>query len=256
VTTKPLAFSVADRTDAGRRAQNDDHLLIDNELGLFLVLDAGGSWSEMGGRASRVGAEVIQRFIRERLSPEVQPRLLIESAFQVGGEALRVETDENGWYGASSVVLALYHSGWMYISWLGDSVAHRVSSDKIEPLTWGHTLHNLCIRQGKLTEKAIQALHGDKFRHIIGHSLGNETLPDPFEVISFAPQPGDHLILMTNGITDTVELSELWQTCQSYSEPQACAKRVVELALERGSRDNCTCVVIAFAGGDGDPPTS
>jgi PPM family protein phosphatase len=256
VTTKPLAFSVAGRTDAGRRTQNDDHLLIDAELGLFLVLDAGGSWSEMGGRASRVGAEVIQRVIREGLSPEIQPRLLIESAFRVVGESLRAEPDENGWYGASSVVLALYDSGWMYVSWLGDAMAHRVSNDVIEPLTWSHTLHNLFIRQGKLTEEAIQAIHGDKYRRIIGYCLGNEALPDPFEVISFAPQPGDQLILTSNGVTDSIGLSDLLQTCQSHHEPQACADRIVELALERGSLHNCTCVVIAFAEGDGGLPTS
>ena len=37
MTAKLLAFSVAGRTDAGRLTQNDDHLLIDADLGLFLV---------------------------------------------------------------------------------------------------------------------------------------------------------------------------------------------------------------------------
>jgi PPM family protein phosphatase len=256
VTAKPLALSVAGHTDAGRRAQNDDHLLIDAELGLFLVLDAAGSWSEMGGRASRVGADVIQQFIREGLAPEAQPQLLIESAFRVAGEALRAEPDENGWHGAPVVVLALYHSGRIHVSWLGNAMAHRLSSDQIVPLIWPHTLHNLCIRQGKLTEEAILALHGDKYRHILCHYLSNDTFPDPFEVISFVPQRGDQLILTSNGVSDSIGLSDLLQTCQSHPEPQGCANRIVELALEQGSRDNCTCVVIAFAEGDGGLPTS
>ena len=97
-------FTVGGITTVGvnpHRASNDDYLLIDRDLGLVAVFDAGGSWAEMARRAGPVSAEAISRVIRNGADEE--PRALIERAFRAATDALLAEPDENGWCGGASV---------------------------------------------------------------------------------------------------------------------------------------------------------
>jgi len=234
-----LAFRAGGRTEPGPyREANDDYLLLNPELGLFAVFDAGGSWSEMGGRASRVSAEVVRRVIREGTDRE--PRELIERAFRTTTETLQTEPDDNGWCGGSSVSLVLLRSDRVFISWLGDAMAYRVRGDQIEPLTRAHTVWNEMVRRG-----TVQATASPRFQNVLMHVLGGQ-LPDPLEVVSFAPLPGDRLVLTTDGVTNHIPASTILNACRTISDPTTCAEAIIEHAIMAGSRDNCTCAVIAF----------
>ena len=236
------------RTDVGvhpNRQLNEDYLLVDCELGLFAVFDAGGNWAEIGGRVGPVSAEAIQRVIREGKGGE--PRDLIKRAFREAEAAHRAEHDEIGWTGACSVVLALFHSDRVFLSWLGDTVAHRVTSAGIELLTQPHTLWDELVRRGHTPTNPDH-------RKLLLHVLGNE-LPDPLEIVSFVPQPGDRLVLATDGVTDHITPDTILNACRVISDPTTCAEAIIEHAIMAGSRDNCSCAVIAFERpGDGTPP--
>jgi serine/threonine protein phosphatase PrpC len=55
---------------------------------------------------------------------------------------------------------------------------------------------------------------------------------------------GDRLLLCSDGLTGAVPDEVIALTLARFPEPQACAARLEELALERGSRDNVTAVVV------------
>ncbi|MFO0823502.1 MAG: protein phosphatase 2C domain-containing protein [Gemmataceae bacterium] len=229
--------------DGRQWSQNQDHLLVDLPLGLLMVLDGGGNWFGPEQRARR-GAEVIEQVVHEGLAT-TPPQLLIENAFRVATETLLADLDEEGQPGGvAGVVLALIQYGQVHVSWLGDAMAHRVCGGKIEALTWSHSIPNVMLRNGTWTAE-VAALRGERFANVLCHYLGGE-LPKPLEVVSFAPNPGDRLILTTDGVHDLLLGSHFVTACQTHPETQACAVRLIELAREHGSRDNCTCVVIAF----------
>jgi protein phosphatase len=71
-------------------------------------------------------------------------------------------------------------------------------------------------------------------------------MTDGAEVRPFTPEPGDRLLLATDGLTNHVTDDDLRAGVRSHPDPQAWADYLVGLALERGSRDNVTCVVMAF----------
>jgi serine/threonine protein phosphatase PrpC len=169
--------------------------------------------------------------------------VLIDRAFRLAGETLRAELDEDGYYGTTYVILLLLRDGRAHISWLGDCLAHRISGAEIVLLAWPHTIREVMRRRGTLTAELEQ--QNPAVARVLLHFLGGE-LPDPLEVVSFTPDRGDRLILTTDGVHDVLPPSELFAACQSHPAPQACADRLVSLAIERGSRDNCTSVVIAF----------
>ena len=235
-------FRAGGRTEIGpQRQANEDYLLIDLDLGLLAVFDAGGSWADGPSPAGPVSAEIIQHVLREGLGAEPDPREMIERAYRSVTARLSTRTEDADWGWHASVALSLFWADRVLISWLGDAMVHRVTGDRIEPLTRPHTYTNELIRLGRTAEAAAHP----NFRYVLLHVLGGE-LPDPLEVISFAPQPGDRLVLTTDGVANHIPDSTILDTCRVISDPTTCAEAIIEHALMAGSRDNCTCAVIAF----------
>jgi serine/threonine protein phosphatase PrpC len=66
------------------------------------------------------------------------------------------------------------------------------------------------------------------------------------DIHPFVPQAGDRLLLASDGLTNHVTEDDLREGPVKYPKPQAWADYLVQIALDRGSRDNVTCVVVAF----------
>ncbi len=235
-------------TGLGTPRENEDYLFLDSALGLFAVFDAAGSWTGTGERTGPVASAAFRRVIREAAGEE--SRALIGHAFGAAGEAIREEMElagpEDGDCCGCSVVLALVRDERVHISWLGDAMAHRVTGGQIEPLTQPHTVWNELVRRGTI-DSTNEATANQRFRNVLMHFLGGE-LPDPLEVISFEPQPGDRLVLTTDGVTNHISADTILNACRTISEPTTCAEAIIEHAIMAGSRDNCTCAVLAFGG--------
>jgi protein phosphatase len=76
--------------------------------------------------------------------------------------------------------------------------------------------------------------------------LGCAGLSEGAEVRPLTPQAGDRLLLASDGLTNHITEEDLRQGAKQFSNPQDWVEHLVRLALERGSRDNVTCVVVAF----------
>jgi protein phosphatase len=236
------------------RENNEDLVLLDRKYPLALVLDGMGGQAA-GEIASRTGGEAIRRAVRRGLRAGHEPRALIENALRVGNKAVlelgRFDRDMRNC--GTTVVLALLHRGTAYVSWLGDSPAYRVSGGRIEKLTWEHNLRNALVRHGTISEEEARQHH---IHNVLWRYLGSPDLADPVEVPSFTPLTGDRLLLATDGVTNIIPEADLLEVCRSHPEPKACAEELANLAVERGSRDNCTCAVIAFDQAGAGPPAA
>jgi protein phosphatase len=58
---------------------------------------------------------------------------------------------------------------------------------------------------------------------------------------------GDQLLLCTDGLTDLVRNEEVADILGRHTHPQETARALVELALERGGKDNVTVVLAQYA---------
>ncbi|MBE6637666.1 MAG: serine/threonine-protein phosphatase, partial [Ruminococcaceae bacterium] len=71
----------------------------------------------------------------------------------------------------------------------------------------------------------------------------NEAEANP-DVFALNTEPGSHLLLCTDGLTNLVSGEEILATIQTLgADPEACASRLVELANEAGGFDNITVIV-------------
>jgi protein phosphatase len=69
-----------------------------------------------------------------------------------------------------------------------------------------------------------------------------------------ALQDGDRLLLCTDGLTDEVTDSEMVDLVSRPSSPQAACDALLQLALDRGGKDNVTVIVAEFARARGTSP--
>jgi protein phosphatase len=60
-------------------------------------------------------------------------------------------------------------------------------------------------------------------------------------------QDGDRFLLCTDGLSGVVADDKLADYIASQNDMQACAEGLGQLALDSGSRDNVSCVVIEVA---------
>ena len=233
------------------RENNEDRVYLDPDYPFALVLDGMGGLAA-GEIASRNGEEAIAHALRTGLGVGAEPPGLIEEALRAGNAAVRAlgTFDHPLRNCGTTVVLALWHRARVYVSWLGDSPAFLVSGGHVKKLTWEHDLRTALVRHGVI---GAAGAHDYRIDNVLWRYLGAEETEEPIEVPSFAPHDGDRLVLATDGVTGGVPEPLLLEICRAHPDPHVCAEALVAGALDRGSRDNCTCAVIAF-GDVTDPP--
>src|SRR5262249_24430793 len=143
----------------------------------------------------------------------------------------------------TTAVLALHNGGKVYVANLGDSRAYLVRGDHVEQLTVDHSVAQALVACGALTAEEARS---SPYQHVLHKFLGCMAMSERAEAKPFTPQSGDRLLLASDGLTNHVNDHDLRDGARTFQDPQAWADHLVQLALDRGSRDNVTCVVVGF----------
>jgi PPM family protein phosphatase len=239
-----LVFRYGAVSNQGLRSNNEDRLLVDVQKGLFVVADGMGG-QDAGELASGLAVEVIPQALEKRLSAnEAADRALVDAL----GDASRAIIDAGSHQPATrrmgtTAVCALKQNGQVFVANMGDSRAYLIRAGQVEQLTIDHTVAAALVACGALTaEEALNSPFNNRLYKFLGCTETNESA----EVKPLTPQAGDWLLLATDGLTNHVGHDDLRNGPAQYHDPQAWAEYLVKTALERGSRDNVTCIVIAF----------
>jgi len=126
---------------------------------------------------------------------------------------------------------------------VGDSRAYLLRQERLHRLTRDHTYVQLLIDSGELTEE--EAAHFGA-RHVLVNALGGLTDDVEVDVDRLKLESGDRLLLCSDGLTDLVEDDEIRHVLMDCRESAAACRRLVDLALERGGRDNVTVVAATY----------
>jgi protein phosphatase len=226
------------------RPNNEDRFVVDQENHLYLVADGMGG-QDLGEQASGMAAEIIPRAVQARLAEHHDPGQAAMEALAEANQAiidagqLQLTRRRMG----TTAVLAFQQADQIFVAGLGDSRAYLVRNGSVEQLTVDHSVADALERNGTLT--ADQA-RNSPWRNVLYKFLGCAEMTEGPDVRPFTPQPGDRLLLASDGLTNHIESKDLIEGARQYPDPQNWAEQLVQLALERGSRDNVTCVVVAF----------
>jgi protein phosphatase len=231
-----------------RRRNNEDALIVqmcaDRETWqshghLFLVADGMGGHA-VGELASKIAADTLpQTFFKTRDKG-------VPAALKEALEVVNATINERGTLnrdfqrmGTTCSALVLAAEGAL-IGHVGDSRVYRVRNDRIDQLTFDHSLQWELLRERKMSRDEILLYEP---RHVITRSLGPEPnvkvdLEGPFPVL-----PGDVYVLCSDGLTGHVNDSEIGTIARELPPGDAC-RLLVHLANLRGGSDNISIVIV------------
>ena len=226
-----------------RRDQNEDSLIAADPV--FAVADGMG-----GHEAGEVASSICVRtlgdapFVGEHL-PEVSAsdlQLLLREA----DAGIREATGGRAGTTLTGAVLVRDDAGrpcWLVFN-VGDSRTYRLTNGLLEQITVDHSEVQELVDMGQITPD--EALIHPR-RHVVTRALGtgSDTEADYWLI---PVEPGDRLLVCSDGLTGEVSDGQLQQILSSVANPQDACAAMVEAALRSGGRDNVTVLVIDVEG--------
>jgi protein phosphatase len=239
-----FVIRVGGRTAQGKRPNNEDRFVADADNHVFLVADGMGG-QDFGERASELAVAIIPRIVKDRLAAHDDAGEAVRVALAEANQAIITASrpQPTGKRMGTTAVLAVQQDKHVYVAGLGDSRAYLIRGNRVEQLTVDHTVAEALVRNGTLTRK--QAMESP-WRNVLYKFLGCVEMAEGPEIHPFEPQAGDRLLLGSDGLTNHVTDKDLIEGAARFPAPQEWAEHLVKLALERGSRDNVTVVIVAF----------
>ena len=146
--------------------------------------------------------------------------------------------DEPGVVGMGTTLTAAYTVGDVaFFAHIGDSRAYLYRQGAIHQVTRDHTLAQELIDAG-IAESDVA-----KFGNILTNVLGGKGDSVVTDVHQYRLVDGDCLLLCTDGLTDLVQDEDIAGVLGAGGTPQRQCQTLVDLALERGGKDNVTVVI-------------
>jgi protein phosphatase len=124
-----------------------------------------------------------------------------------------------------------------FIGHIGDSRAYAYRDGKMHNLTRDHTLAQELVDAGMAPREA------SKFGHVLTNFLGGRNSRVATETHHFSLHDGDCLLLCSDGLTKHVSDDEMAVEIAREEDPQRVCQSLLNLALERGGKDNITIVI-------------
>lgn len=244
-TLKGMQFDVWAQTDVGlRREINQDSILVDHELGLFIVAD--GMGGHRGGEvASALAIETVKRVIRAEGSvkgKKVVPRELMSFAYREASARIHHKSTHESpeLMGMGTTMVGIYsYANKVYIANVGDSRAYLFRKPLLWQLTEDHSLVNEQVRAGVIREEDLEHVQG---RNVITRSVGFEREVQ-VDVLEREVMPGDLYLLCSDGLSSLVRNTEILSICNE-SQPEEIVGKCVEAAKAAGGDDNVSVILV------------
>jgi protein phosphatase len=132
----------------------------------------------------------------------------------------------------------------LFVAHVGDSRAYLLRAGALQRLTRDDTLVQQMIDKGLLTPEGA-AEH--ELRHVITNVVGGPAPGVRVEVHQMRLEPGDTLLLCTDGLTGMLSDERIATVlAASHGSAEACEK-LITLANEQGGEDNVTVIVARYA---------
>lgn len=226
-------------TDRGLlRAANEDAWL--GAPPLFVVADGMGGHAA-GDVASALAVDAF-RPLTDKVALEVQDVLDALAEANRAILAAAADPDRSG-MGTTATGLALVQAGgsehWLVFN-VGDSRVYRLLDGDLTQLTVDHSEAEELVEAGHLTRAQAREY---RRRNVVTRSLGTDPAPVP-DCWVFPPAAGERFLICSDGLTTEVEDERIGACLVEEPDAEGGARRLVELALDAGGRDNVTVIVV------------
>ena len=242
-------------TDTGRRRKNnEDAVFCDDALGLFAVCDGVGGRAK-GEVASEAAVEQLSGYVKQGkkaidaflTTPSAEHshdvRRLLEGAVQNACYMIfgLAELDPTQKGMATTLSALLLVGGVAYVAQVGDSRIYLMRDGRATQLTEDHTLINDQVKMGLVTASQAESMPG---KNVITRAVGNRDYVE-VDLTEVAARPGDQFLLCSDGLHGYLQPGEI-EVMMNAADPGLAASQFVQMANERGGKDNITVIVVSL----------
>lgn len=243
-----MQVQVAYQTDPGQvRALNEDYILANETLGLFIVADGLGG-QEAGEVASQLAATTIEQYLHATLtaieanSAAVDQRETLKQALEEANavvfSAARAAQHQFGM--ATTIVVALVQMPHVYLGHAGDARAYHFHQGNLHLLTEDHSLISQLRAAGVIAADA----EPPHIQNVVTQAIGSDAELEP-GLSRITIQEDDWLVLCSDGFWNMVEEHKLQQALEeSSADLSATVGDLVAQANAAGGHDNISLLLM------------
>ncbi len=239
------AFGITDRGMLRRNNQDAfAYELIAPDTAWGVVCDGMGG-AKAGDIASRIGVEIFREQMQKRyanvkhpLNPVAQT---LRTAVKEGNDGIWFVANRNEDYAGMGTTLVGVNieSPAVAVVNIGDSRAYHMGTEGLHRITRDHSVVQALVDAGNLT--AQEAQHHPK-KNLITRALGTNVSVEG-DIFEETLQPGDWLLLCSDGLLNEMEEEELASFLRAGHSPEDTARELLHAVLERGASDNVTILL-------------
>ena len=238
---KEIKYSVYAQSDKGLvRPVNEDAFYIDETEGVFAVADGLGGLPH-GEVASKTAVETLKSYIKTSPSDRF---IDFRESFDHAAYAVNSTKEAKGnEFGIATTLTAVRLFGKRaYIGHVGDSGILLFKKKDFTKLTKDHTMaqeikDNSPMHTIDILE--IPELYKNSLTQFIG-----ETPSLDIQALQHELEPGDRVLLYTDGVTDRISFDELQEMAFKRRTPKTFVQDIIKTANKRGGKDNITAIAL------------
>ncbi len=242
------------KTDVGqKRDHNEDALLVDPGLGLYIVCDGMGGHAA-GEVASAHAVKTVQRVMREHVALldeartekgiEARERLIsvVEGAVNTAcSEIFGMATADNGKAGmGTTLVMMLVVGGKGLMAHVGDSRLYMVRAGQIHQLSEDHSYTSEMVKRGKMTREQART---SPYANVITRAVGIQKNVQ-VDTLMFDMIPGDTFLLCSDGLHGYYDDPNDLADALSQDDHDKIPDALINTANTRGGKDNITALLM------------
>jgi protein phosphatase len=239
--------SLGAMSDVGlTRALNEDNwgwTSLNNRADLYVVADGMGG-HDGGEVASSLAVETICRVARKQAAT-MPDRLdaieaMLDGAFQEANNTIKAQAERKGNDMGTTLVAMLVHDGHQaFVANVGDSRGYLFRDGMLHQITVDHSFVQKLVERGKLTPEAAR---NHPQSNILLRTVGTERDVE-IDIFRVELEPGDRVLLCSDGLWGEVEDVDIAAILQTYSDPRVAARELVRASHQGGGKDNCTLLL-------------
>jgi PPM family protein phosphatase len=131
----------------------------------------------------------------------------------------------------------------LFVIHVGDSRAYLLRDGRLHQLTRDQTLVQTLVDLGELTPEGASS---HPLRHVLTHALGLHHGRVKVEAQRLKLREGDCLLVCTDGLTEMVADEQISQVLLRAQPAAEVCQKLVDLALEKGGKDNITLIIARY----------
>ena len=144
---------------------------------------------------------------------------------------------------ATTVTLAYLLWPRLFVVHAGDSRCYLLRGSRFRQITKDQTVAQSLVESGQLPPEDVET---SKWSHVLWNVVGGDDVELTSEVYKARLEPGDTLLLCSDGLTRHLTDQQIVQVLEAEKETEAACHRMVDAANEAGGTDNITVIVARF----------